>query len=78
MSKSSPRVTSRMKKTVGLQRVALPGIKETMDVAANLRGHPMPRTLSRTCLINTSLWADLPFDRLRACPVPRYGGERKG
>ena len=46
MSKSSPRVTSRMKKTVGLQREALPGIEETMDVAANLRERPMARILS--------------------------------
>ena len=50
MSKSSPLVTSRMKKTVGLQREALPGIEETMDALANLRERPMARTLSLNTL----------------------------
>ena len=68
-----------------------PALRGHMRVSPTLQLCPGERSerlsqerpaVTRTCPINTSLCVNLPFDRLRACPVPRYsvstryGGER--
>ena len=58
-----------------------PALRGHMRVSPTLQLCPGERSerlsqerpaVTRACLINKSLCVNLPFDRLRACPVPRY------